>query len=367
MEQNRLLQNFYDEIYDEERNFADDDTPQFENETDDVDADVVDADIDNEDEQQDFTIDDDDPNRDEDAEEPDSDDEPLITQRIPRKQKFGSQSGVCNAENYDKVLEQLAEKYVWSNKAGERMEWDTVKPTTVTNPNRAGRRSAKDLPLPEGPTRFARARLARANATSPAATWSLMITDDMLLEAVNYTNVKITKIFALLGDQLTEKDKNTQYRLTSLLEVKAWFGLLYIRGALKLNGMHVDSVWYHESSHDLFSSTMQRKRFTFLTHLIQFVDSETREERWKEDKFAPFRKFFEGVNRRFLATRKPSAHLAIDETLHPYRGRIGFVQYNPNKPSKVSSSEVFVIQHCNTHIFPYRMQENRRVGQMIIT
>ena len=68
MEQNRLLQNFYDEIYDEERNFTDDNTSQFENETDDVD---VDADIDNEDEQQDFTIDGDDPNR---------DDEPLITQ-----------------------------------------------------------------------------------------------------------------------------------------------------------------------------------------------------------------------------------------------------------------------------------------------
>ena len=98
--------------------------------------------------------------------------------------------------------------------------------------------------------------------------------------------------------------------------------------------MHVDSVWYHESSNDIFSATMHRKRFTFLARIIQFDDSETRRERWKVDKFAPFREFFEEVNRRFLTLRKPSAHLAIDEALYPYCGRIGFKQYNPSKPAK---------------------------------
>ena len=184
---------------------------------------------------------------------------------------------------------------------------------------RAGRRSAKDLPLSGGPT-----RIAKEKATSPAAVWSLMIPDDVLLKVVNYTNIKITQLFALLGDKISENEKKTHYGLTSLLEIKAWFGLLYLREALKLNGLHVDSVWYHESSNDIFSATMQRKRFTFLTRMIQFDDSETRRERWKVDKFAPFREFLEEVNRRFLTLRKPSAHLAIDETLYPYRGRIGF-------------------------------------------
>ena len=32
--------------------------------------------------------------------------------------------------------------------------------------------------------------------------------------------------------------------------------------------------------------------------------------------------------------RRPSAYLAVDETLYPYRGRIGFKQYNPSKPAK---------------------------------
>ena len=53
---------------------------------------------------------------------------------------------------------------------------------------------------------------------------------------------------------------------------------------------------------------------------------------WRE--FFPFREFFEFVNNTFLKLRKPSPHLAIDETLYSYRGRIGFKQYNPSKPAK---------------------------------
>ena len=32
--------------------------------------------------------------------------------------------------------------------------------------------------------------------------------------------------------------------------------------------------------------------------------------------------------------RCPSALLAVDETLYPYMGHIGFKQYNPQKPAK---------------------------------
>ena len=187
-EQQRLLESFYEEIYREKRHFSDEDLSQFEEEYDDVDND---SGIDNEDE--DFVIgevENDDPNWDIDAEPDKSDDEPLVTQNIPRNQKFGSQSGVTNSENFENVLEQTSAEYVWSNKAGEHEEWQTQTPTSNTNPKRAGRRSAKDLPLPGGPT-----RIAKEKATSPAAVWSLMIPDDVLLKVVNYSNIKITQFF----------------------------------------------------------------------------------------------------------------------------------------------------------------------------
>ncbi len=107
---------------------------------------------------------------------------------------------------------------------------------------------------------------------------------------VNYTNKKITKLHEIIGDKLRETDKKTQYGLTSLSEVKACSGILYLRGALKLNTTDTDNVWYHESSHDIFAATMQRKRFTFLTRMIQFDDSDSRQERWREDHFTSFSK-----------------------------------------------------------------------------
>ena len=37
---------------------------------------------------------------------------------------------------------------------------------------------------------------------------------------------------------------------------------------------------------------------------------------------------------RNASMRCPSALLAVDETLYPHRGQIGFKQYNPQKPAK---------------------------------
>ena len=79
---------------------------------------------------------------------------------------------------------------------------------------------------------------------------------------------------------------------------------------------------------------MQRKRFSFLSNIIQFDDAKTRNDCWNQDKFACYREFFEDINNTFLKLLLPSAHAAIDETLYPYRGRIGFHKYNPKKPAK---------------------------------
>ena len=79
---------------------------------------------------------------------------------------------------------------------------------------------------------------------------------------------------------------------------------------------------------------MTEKRFKFLSGMITFDDRKTREGRWKLDKFTAMRIFFEEINQRNGKMRFPTSYLAIDETLYPYRGRIGMNQYNPSKPAK---------------------------------
>ena len=44
--------------------------------------------------------------------------------------------------------------------------------------------------------------------------------------------------------------------------------------------------------------------------------------------------FFESFNKNISKSGYPSSYLAVDETLYPYGGGIGFKQYNPSKSAK---------------------------------
>ena len=74
--------------------------------------------------------------------------------------------------------------------------------------------------------------------------------------------------------------------------------------------------------------------FKSLVRCIQFDDFTTNLQRWKSDRLAAFREFFRCFNENCAQLRTPWEHLAIGETLYPYRGKIVICQYNPNKPAK---------------------------------
>ena len=106
--------------------------------------------------------------------------------------------------------------FEWKNKKGVSLKWTTQRPTSETNPKRAGRRSAKDLQVLGGPT-----NLARRNSDSPGTIWSCMISDDLLMKVVNNTNKKISLFLEANQHELENNDKKTHFKLTSLCELKA--------------------------------------------------------------------------------------------------------------------------------------------------
>ena len=68
--------------------------------------------------------------------------------------------------------------------------------------------------------------------------------------------------------------------------------------------------------------------------LISFDDTDTRNDRWKSDRFAAFREILEHFNDNCTEMLVPGSYLSIDETLYPMRHQIAFRQYNPDKPAK---------------------------------
>ena len=139
-------------------------------------------------------------------------------------------------------------------------------------------------------------------------------------------------------EQLANNNLRDKYRYfmhhTDQLEMKAFFGLCYMRGLQKENYSDCDILWDDGIGHPIFAATMSKDRFKFLNRFICFDDRTTRIERTKTDKFAPFREFFEKWNERCSTVVNIGDYCTIDECLYSCRNRMPFKSYNPNKSAK---------------------------------
>lgn len=251
----------------------------------------------------------------------------VAVDNTPRKQKFSNMDEVLNLDNYTPLPQQEHARYRYSDKKGSFVvDWETTK---TDNPRHSGRLPARSIITKKpGPTRHT------SGVSNPLEAFSYFIPDDLLQSVVLNTNNTIRLFRDKFHKVIESSDKYTHCNFIDLIELKAFIGLLYLRGALKQNLFNANFIWYHESANDIFSATMTLKRFQFICRFLQFDDKTTREERWKHDRYACIRCFFEEVNKNNAKGRNPSPYLAIDETLYPYRGHISFKQYNPSKPAK---------------------------------
>ncbi|KAB0805400.1 hypothetical protein PPYR_02396 [Photinus pyralis] len=122
---------------------------------------------------------------------------------------------------------------------------------------------------------------------------------------------------------------------TDLVEIKALLGLLYLAGCLKSSRLSVEELWTTDGTGvERFWLTMSKERFLFLLRYLRFDDKETREQRRAIDKLAPIRNLFDIFVENCKKYYTVSEYTTIDEKLEAFRGRCGFKQYIPNKPSK---------------------------------
>ena len=171
-------------------------------------------------------------------------------------------------------------------------------------------------------------------AKTPVEGFELFITDEMMQDFVNNTNENIRNFMTSFHDALKESSKYAYVKETDLIQLKTLIGLLYLRAALQLNIFKTRDIFFHERGHEIFAATMSYNRFAFLIRFLEFLDKETRLQRWREDKFAAIGEFFMKMNENNGRCRNPSPYVSVDETIYPYRGRIGMKQYNPSEPAK---------------------------------
>ena len=92
---------------------------------------------------------------------------------------------------------------------------------------------------------------------------------------------------------MQENGCSPYFCLVDHIDIKAFFGILYLRLAFHLNMCNTCDLLFHESAHDIFAAAMSWNRFHFICNFIMFDDKPTRNDRWKNDKYACMRELLQ--------------------------------------------------------------------------
>ena len=184
----------------------------------------------------------------------------------------------------------------------------------------------------------------KASPQSITEAFELYFDDDIVEVIVDATNQEAAR---QIGKKWAKK--------TDAEEVKAFFGLLLIAGALKAKHLSYDLLWSTSYGPPIFRATMSLKRFKALLALMRFDDKSTRAQRRATDKLAPIRDVWQRFLKKLEDNYTPGANITSDEQLVPFRGRCPFIQYIPSKPDKYGFK---IFWECDSRSFyPLRAKE----------
>lgn len=146
---------------------------------------------------------------------------------------------------------------------------------------------------------------------SPLTFHNKYMNDELIEEFVKFTN--------LYASQQGE----TNFKETTLNEMKAFFGLEIAMGCLKFP--RISMFWHKSLGINLFLNAMSKKRFSQLRHRLHIVDNQKIPTNC-EDKFRKTRPFIEAVRKRCLEVDRDD-FVCIDEQVIPFTGCSSIKQY----------------------------------------
>jgi len=120
----------------------------------------------------------------------------------------------------------------------------------------------------------------------------------------------------------------------SIDELRAFLGLMYLRGVLHLKNFEEDRLWSKLPGLECFSLTMSRNRYRELKSMLRFDKKSKRSQRLVDKKFALMGEIIDRFQTNSQRAYSPEFSLTVDEQLFPCKSRCKYTQYMPNKPDK---------------------------------
>jgi hypothetical protein len=185
---------------------------------------------------------------------------------------------------------------------------------------------------------------AKRSIESPTTAWQLLFRKNMLEDILKCTNEKILGVEGENGEKVGMDD------------LKAFIGLVYLRGAFGWRQMSVKDLWSKEFGNEYFKSTMSRNKFERIMRFIRFDNLRSRRLNAGSDLYYPIRWLHEEFTTNCMQVYQPNPLLTVDEQLLPMKNRCKFIQFMPQKPDKFGV-KMWVIVDVKTkyciRYFPY--------------
>ena len=236
------------------------------------------------------------------------------------------------------------------------------------------------------------------NLTDPLQLINCFITDEIKDLIIQNTNDVILR-------NRGSFTQDYQTRLLTLAELNAFFGIIYLTGALKNSKLRVRDTFSPRTGAALFLASMSVNRFKFLHRYIRFNRKEQPLPAQPQDqpppvmqpspvvqpppavqpqpqqnqpppapdapidRFRLFRQVWELFVAQCQINYSPGSHMTVDESILSFRGRCGFKVYMPAKPDKYGL-KIFSLADAGTAYFyngiPYLGAAMRQQGALQI-
>lgn len=158
--------------------------------------------------------------------------------------------------------------------------------------------------------------------------WECLFTDEMINLIVENTNRKIEEVCLPL---VAEGTQQSYHYHTDAKEIRAYIGVLYYAGLWKSSDVDEKKLWSTTNGITVYRCVFAKHRFTFLSTCLRF---DVRDDREKDDRFAPIRDLWNMFMDNCKSNYIPSHECTVDEQLLSFRGRCKFRVYMKDKPDK---------------------------------
>lgn len=183
---------------------------------------------------------------------------------------------------------------------------------------------------------------------NPYDVFTLFVDDEIInllvLETNRYAQQKLNE------SRLTPGSRMHKWKPTNPEEIKQFLGLLLWMGLVKVSP--IANYWAKNELYNfrLPRQIMSRNRFELLLCNFHFVDNMSIA---RDDRLGKILPFFNKLVGKYQEAYTPGEDIVIDETLIPWRGRLIFKQYIPNKAHKYG---IKLFKLCSSEGYTWAMK-----------